>query len=76
MRRDQSIDDGTASRQPGERTDRVARHQTAVTGDASDKDRGEFAFTGWSLLGICVQRENSWPSLMAFTNPRLFAQSA
>jgi hypothetical protein len=26
-----------------------------------------FTFTGWSLLGICVQRENSWPSLMAFT---------
>jgi hypothetical protein len=40
MRCDQSIDDGTASLQPGERTDLVARHQP---GDVSGKDRGEFA---------------------------------
>jgi hypothetical protein len=43
MRRDQSIDDGTASLPPGERADLVACHQTAVNGDVSGKGRGEFA---------------------------------
>jgi len=55
LRRDKSIDDGTASLHPGERTDLVARHQTAVTGDVSGKDRGEFALyrmdrQAWLLL--------------------------
>ena len=43
MRRDQPVDDGAASLQPGERADLVARHQPAVAGNVGGEDRGEFA---------------------------------
>jgi hypothetical protein len=43
MRRDQLIDDGAASLQPGERADLVTRHQPAVAGNVGGKDRGQFS---------------------------------
>jgi len=42
--RDQSVDDGAAPLQPGERADFVARHQPAVAGNVGGENRGEFAF--------------------------------
>ena len=39
----QSIDDGTARFQPGERADLVARHQPALASNVGGEDRGEFA---------------------------------
>ena len=44
VRRDQLVDDGAASLQPGERGHLVARHQPAVAGNVSGEDRREFAF--------------------------------
>src|SRR5215469_9556821 len=44
VRRDQSVDDGAAPLQPGERADFVARHQPAVAGNVGGENRGEFAF--------------------------------
>ena len=43
MRRDQSVDDGAARFQSGQRADVVTRHQPAVASDVGGEDRGQFA---------------------------------
>jgi len=44
VRRDQSVDDGAACLQPGERADLVARHQPAVAGNVGGEYRCELSF--------------------------------
>jgi hypothetical protein len=67
MRRDQLIDDGAASLQPGERADLVARHQPAVAGNVGGEDCGEFAL--YRLNG------HAWPPGLTISSRAAVARS-